>query len=243
MAASPPTPPARAPAGETLDASILAFIAGFVDTSVFVAIFGLFTAHVTGNFVLIGAALVHRNGDVFAKLLALPVFVLAVMAAVKAAEALERRKRQRIAPFLYAEAVLLVLAFLASTLDAPQPQGDPLGLLAGMLATAAMGLQNALMRLELTSLPSTTVMTINVTQSAIDVVTMLGRKVDPGSDAARREESRKRFHRMWPQICAFTGGAAAGAASYTVFALGALVIPAILCVVLASRWAARDALK
>ena len=35
--------------------SVLAAIAGYVDTLSFVALFGLFTAHVTGNFVLIGA--------------------------------------------------------------------------------------------------------------------------------------------------------------------------------------------
>ncbi len=36
-------------------APLRAFTAGFVDTTGFVALFGLFTAHVTGNFVLIGA--------------------------------------------------------------------------------------------------------------------------------------------------------------------------------------------
>jgi uncharacterized membrane protein YoaK (UPF0700 family) len=226
-------------AGEAVNAGILSFIAGFVDTCVFVALFGLFTAHVTGNFVLIGTALVHRSGDVLAKLMALPVFVLTVAAAVKVAEALERRKLQRITPFLYAEAVLLMLTFLASTLGAIQHPADPAALLAGMLATAAMALQNALMRIELASLPSTTVMTITVTQSAIDVVTMLGRNVDPRDDAARREEASKRFARMWPQICAFTAGAAMGATVYSAIGLGALILPAALCVMLAIRWRSR----
>jgi hypothetical protein len=35
----------------------LGFLAGDVDTLGFIALFGLFTAHVTGNFILIGAAL------------------------------------------------------------------------------------------------------------------------------------------------------------------------------------------
>ena len=65
----------------TVDAVLLSFIAAFVDTACFVGLFGLFTAHVTGNFVLIGAALLARDSPVLTKLLALPVFALAVVCA------------------------------------------------------------------------------------------------------------------------------------------------------------------
>src|SRR3954463_1939312 len=67
--------------------SVLSFIAGYVDTAVFIGLFGLFTAHVTGNFVLIGSQLVHRTGEVWPKLLAFPAFILGVAATVKIAEA------------------------------------------------------------------------------------------------------------------------------------------------------------
>jgi uncharacterized membrane protein YoaK (UPF0700 family) len=40
---------------------------------------GLFTAHVTGNFVTIGAALVFGTSGVVAKLLALPVFCMVII--------------------------------------------------------------------------------------------------------------------------------------------------------------------
>src|ERR1700710_2099895 len=56
----------------------LAVTAGFVDTCGFVALFGLFSAHVTGNFVLLGASLIRPHARVIAKLLALPVFMAAV---------------------------------------------------------------------------------------------------------------------------------------------------------------------
>ena len=70
MADSPPiTRPGRV-------AALLSFVAGYVDTVGFIALFGLFTAHVTGNFVLIGASFVAgTDGGVIAKLLALPVFL------------------------------------------------------------------------------------------------------------------------------------------------------------------------
>ena len=238
LAAHPLTRPAAS--GETVDTCLLGFVAGFVDTCVFVALFGLFTAHVTGNFVLIGEELVHRGGDIAAKLLAFLAFVLAVAVAVKAAEALERRQRQRVPALLYAEAVLLFLSFVTAAVSLPQHPNDASALVAGTLAATAMGLQNALMRLELPSLPSTTVMTMNVTQSVIDVVTLLGRKVDPLTDGPRRQEARKRFARMWPPMAAFAVGAAAGAGGYALSGLAALLLPATLCIVLGLRWNARS---
>src|SRR5260370_32285085 len=58
---------------------LMSLNAGFVDTAGFLALQGLFTAHVTGNFVTLGAALVNGTSGVFAKLLALPVFCAVVL--------------------------------------------------------------------------------------------------------------------------------------------------------------------
>lgn len=229
----------QARAGERIDSCLLAFIAGYVDTCVFVALFGLFTAHVTGNFVLIGAELVHHEGDVLPKILALPVFILAVALTVKAVDALRRAGRAPVAPLLYAEAALLIAcAGVALALGAAPNASAPAALVPGILATVAMGLQNGLMRLELSALPSTTVMTINVTQSAIDVTTMLGRRADPAA-AAKRDEAKRRFARMWPPILAFTAGAAAGAAGYALMGLSALALPAFVCIALGLRFSRR----
>jgi uncharacterized membrane protein YoaK (UPF0700 family) len=223
---------------ERVDSCALSFVAGFVDTCVFVGLFGLFTAHVTGNLVLIGSELVHRESEVLAKLLALPMFVLAVVAAVRAADALKRAGRGRVAPLLCAEAALLVLTVATSALaGAPTHADQPSALVAGMFAAAAMGLQNALMRLELTGLPSTTVMTVNVTQVAIDA-TLLASRAASGEDAGA--PTRTRFARMWPPIVAFVFGSACGAAGEAWVGLAALLLPAALCVVLALRFTGRD---
>src|SRR5258707_13661315 len=60
--------------------TVLSFNAGYVDTAGSLALQGLFTAHVTGNFVTIGAALVFGTSGVVAKLLALPVFCIVIIA-------------------------------------------------------------------------------------------------------------------------------------------------------------------
>lgn len=41
---------------------ILAFVAGFLDASTFVSEFGVFSAHVTGNFILFAISLFQENG-------------------------------------------------------------------------------------------------------------------------------------------------------------------------------------
>jgi uncharacterized membrane protein YoaK (UPF0700 family) len=59
-------------------AMVLTFNAGYADAAGFMALHGLFAAHVTGNFVTIGAALVFGTSGVVTKLLALPTFCVFV---------------------------------------------------------------------------------------------------------------------------------------------------------------------
>jgi uncharacterized membrane protein YoaK (UPF0700 family) len=56
----------------------LSFVGGFVDVVGFIAPFGLFTAHVTGNFIMLGLEMVHATKLAIAKLLAVPIFIVMV---------------------------------------------------------------------------------------------------------------------------------------------------------------------
>src|SRR5258708_940196 len=77
-------PPAAAglPQGNDLvTAVLLSAVAGYVDTAGFLALFGLFTSHVTGNLVTAGAALARRAPEgVIARLAMIPIFMLSVAA-------------------------------------------------------------------------------------------------------------------------------------------------------------------
>jgi uncharacterized membrane protein YoaK (UPF0700 family) len=211
----------------------LSFVAGFVDTCVFIALFGLFTAHVTGNLVLIGSELVHNApADAYPKLLAFASFVGAVIVAVLLDRWLEERARLPV--FLLIEGALLLLAPLAAgPFEMHDPNAVP-ALVCGSLAASAMGFQNAMMRLRLPDLPSTTVMTTNVTQGLVDAVSVLLPVRDVASQR-KREEAHGRIARLWPQIAWFTLGAAGGALAYKLFGLASLILPALVCDVLAWR--------
>src|SRR5262244_1317940 len=59
--------------------TLLSVIAGMVDVIGFLSL-GIFTAHVTGNIVVIGALVVRHGRVNLAQILAIPVFIVAVAA-------------------------------------------------------------------------------------------------------------------------------------------------------------------
>ena len=199
----------------------LGFVAGYVDTVGFVALFGLFTAHVTGNFVLIGAALAHSSGSVLLKLLVFPAFVLAVAATRLIVLALDRRGKPALRPLLVLQLVLLGGFAGLGVIASPVLQADaPLAMWAGVVGAAAMGVQNAAARLVLPTLTPTTVMTGNVTQLVIDVVDLLR----GGADDA----TRKRSVKFVGPIIAFGAGAIGGAFGYVHAGFPALLAPMLV---------------
>ncbi|KVH70842.1 hypothetical protein WJ42_29015 [Burkholderia cepacia] len=206
----------------------LASIAGYVDTLGFVALFGLFTAHVTGNFILIGSGLAGVGQGLAIKWLAFPAFI----AGIVVARVLDHRMRQLghgvRARSLYAlQAVLLAGFMLTGVMASPIADADaPRTILCGLLGAAAMGVQNAHARLTARSVVANTVMTGNVTQAVIDAFDWLV----PLAAPAEREAARVRLRRTLPPVAGFALGAGAGAMAYLFAAFWALALPlAVLC--------------
>ncbi|MFC0166966.1 YoaK family protein [Pseudoduganella danionis] len=207
----------------------LGYTAGYVDTVGFVALFGLFTAHVTGNFVLIGSELARPGHGVLIKLLAFPAFILAVAAARLLAVWLEARQRPAARALTLLQLVLLLAFMLLGRAATPVQQTDALlPLLAGMAGAAAMGVQNAASRLVWSELAPTTVMTGNVTQLVIDLVDLARASAAPGTLS-------RLWKFLWP-VLAFGLGAIHGAFAYHWAGFYAVLLPvAILGVLLAAQ--------
>ena len=210
----------------------LGFTAGYVYTLGFVALFGLFTAHVTGNFVLIGSELARPSHGVLIKFLAFPAFV----AGIAFTRVVVRRQEQRgKSPLrrLYGLQMALLTGFMLTGLAAlPLIDSRSMAALAaGMFGAAGMGVQNAASRLALSKLTPTTVMTGNVTQLVIDVLDL----TCPTPDPAVRERIVK-F--LWP-ILAFAIGAIGGAFGFASLSFWALLLPVGLLAALARH--AKDA--
>src|ERR1700721_1870726 len=153
---------------------LLSLNAGFVDTAGFLALQGLFTAHVTGNFVTLGASLVLGTSGAVAKLLALPVFCIVVIVIRLLSSALLRRELPALRIILSLKVVLLIAGAILAIHLGPFKNGDAWqAVVTGMVLVAAMAIQNAAHRIHLGSAPPSTLMTGTTTQIMIDLADML----------------------------------------------------------------------
>jgi len=150
--------------------TLLSVIAGMVDLIGFLSL-GIFTAHVTGNIVVIGALVVRHNRVNPAQILAIPVFTLAVATTWLIAKASGRRGLVLMRLLLLIQLLLIACLLVFSVIT--KPSADPHGLMAmiaAMIAVTAMGCQFALLRLTLPVAPSTAVMTGNLTNAVLGIV-------------------------------------------------------------------------
>lgn len=196
----------------------LGFTAGYVDTLGFVALFGLFTAHVTGNFVLIGSELARPSHGVLIKFLAFPAFVAGI-ALTRAIVRIQEPRGKSPLRQLYCLQMALLAGFMLAGLAA-LPLNDSrsmAALIAGMFGAAGMGVQNAASRLVLSKITPTTVMTGNVTQLVIDLLDLTCPTPDPAVG-----DRIVKF--LWP-ILAFATGAIGGAFGYVNLSFWALLLP------------------
>ena len=205
----------------------LAFVAGFVDTVGFVGLFGLLTAHVTGNLVLLGAEVVLPGHGALIKLCAFPAFISGIALARMLVLSRSKRGRAAAGALLLLQVTFLGASLLVWKIGSPFASGNaPLAIVTGMLAAAAMGVQNAGGRLAWRGLSPTTVMTGNVTQLVIDLID----RMRGAGDA----ELTQRMRRLFLPVVGFGVGASAGGFAALHALLAALLLPLVILAVLAS---------
>jgi uncharacterized membrane protein YoaK (UPF0700 family) len=202
---------------------LLSLNAGYVDTAGFLALQGLFTAHVTGNFVTLGASLVLGTSGAVAKLLALPVFCAVVIAARLLGTWLSNRNVRAFEVLLGLKVLLLIGGAALAIRFGPFHDGDSWhAILTGMVLVAAMATQNAVHRIHLGSAPPSTVMTGTTTQIMIDLADRIyaraGETGQPGS----------RLARMSTNILVFAIGCGAAALLYSRLGVWCFVVPPFL---------------
>ena len=199
--------------------------AGAVDVISFLGFGGLFTAHITGNLVILAAHYITGKFGEIAPLLSVPVFVtvLGVLTAVFVRKPI---------PFIRRALLVIQAVLLASFLGFGiwfGPFGDPnssMAVLVGMLGVAAMATQNDVVRLALPGHPTTAVMSTNATEVAVDLA-MLARCLLQPTNVSK---IRSRANITTVAVFGFVFGVVAGAILESYFGLWSLTFPSLLAV-------------
>jgi uncharacterized membrane protein YoaK (UPF0700 family) len=225
--------------------ALLSFVAGYVDSYTFLALFGLFVAQVTGSFVTAGAQFVVHDIGIAGKVIAIVAFVAAT-ALTAALIGLARDRGRDALPWMLALETLLLAVFCLLMLAGPPVTGvdDWHGVLAGVFGAMAMGTQSVVVRLLMRGIPQTNVMTGNMTQLGIETTDLIRawrrRARDPGNAADVREfvAVRARLLVVLSIATGFVLGAGCGAAAYAVTGLIGAPLAVVLVAAL-TLWAMR----
>jgi uncharacterized membrane protein YoaK (UPF0700 family) len=213
----------------------LALTAGFADAFGYLGLHGLLTAHVTGNLAFMAVGLAQGSPHIIMKFLALPLFMLGVGLATIFITKVSRHRHLALAASLAVEAALFGLCILAGSLLPPCRSPDDLTCFcAGTILIMAMATQNAVMRLPLQKLPSTTAMTTNVTEATVQWTHWMigfGRRLSP-------EEKQALFGRAKTialTVSAFAIGGVGGGVSADRLGYAGLLAPIGILLLLAAR--------
>jgi uncharacterized membrane protein YoaK (UPF0700 family) len=114
-----------------------------------------------------------------------------------------------------------------------RPRSGWLAFLAPASAVAAMGVQNALMRVGLNICLPTTVMTGNLTQAVVEIVDLVALRLGPNTVGKSRIPEQNRLLRVLASIAGFSLGAGSAVLLTTYFGLSSVLLPAAVAAVLA----------
>src|SRR5215510_7042097 len=216
--------------------AVLGMTAGAVDVTGFLGFGGLFTAHITGNLVILAAHYITGSFGEIAPLLSAPVFVivLGVITVMFVRKPIPFTRRA----LLVIQAVLLAsfLGFGVWFGPFANPNSS-MAVFVGMLGVAAMATQNAVVRLALPGHPVTAVMSTNAAQLAVDLAMLARCLFQPVNVSKIRSHAGATFL----AVLGFVVGVVAGAILEIHFGLWSLILPsflAVLAIPLSESWTA-----
>lgn len=219
--------PRRGPTALAVPAvpSLLALVAGFVDSCSFLAFNGFFVAQATGSYVLAGAGLWAPESFEIIKVAAIPVFMATAIATTILIRAMRGPKNNALSLTLGLEAALMVGMMVLGA----RGETGPTATWACLFGLAAMGVHSALCRLLLGEHGSTNVMTTNTVQFSVALAdSLLKRRLEPG------------VLKIGSVMLAFLVGVCGGALLFSKLGFSCLLAPILLLVAMAAWSASHD---
>ncbi|MET0591332.1 MAG: YoaK family protein [Polyangiaceae bacterium] len=203
-------------------------IAGYVDTVSFLALFGMFTAHITGDLVVSLAEL--PQGSVATRVTMLPIFMISVAVTTVFARATRRYDQAPLFPLLALMTASLLVFGATGIILQPfmTSQNNWAVSIVGATGVGAMAVQNMIMRDALKSWTPTTIMTGNLTQVTIQLVELAfaTRERDGETRDRIRKKAVARLVKFGLPLIGFVAGAASGAAMARLYGFWSVALPA-----------------
>ena len=201
--------------------TVLSLIAGSCDIITFIGLGGLFTAHITGNIVVLIARVFAGEKGPLSYILSAPVFIAALAVTTLLAALLGRARIASLRPLLILQLLLLSGCFLLCVAAGARINpSEPTALLVGMLAVSAMAVQNAIAQVSVKDMPPTAVMTTNICHFVVDFIAVL---TERNRDLAAKSAARAKH--TAPPIVGFAVGCGLGAGCEIIIGLWALALP------------------
>jgi uncharacterized membrane protein YoaK (UPF0700 family) len=205
---------------------LLSLNAGYVDTAGFLALHGLFAAHITGNFVTLGMALVSGTSGIWAKILALPTFCLIVFISKLLASSMPKFGLPVLRTLLALKVFFLIAAAVVALSIEISHKGDEASvIITGLLLVSAMALQNAISRIYTSPVPAT-ILTGPLTQMMIDIADLV-RGVTPTEQAV----IKPRLYAIATNVISFAIGCGISALLFSQIGMFCFLIPPVLALI------------
>lgn len=187
------------------DPILLTIVGGAIDTIGFIALLGFFTAHVTGNLVLAGAAWVKGGPGIWIKLGTIPLFILTV-AITKYWIDRSTKKHTTLSYLFLGEAIFLTGFMFAGLYFKPFTDANSVTLaITGGLGLIALAIRNTSSKTLIKHISPSTMMTGNTTQLGIDISNYLRNKTD---------DNKQKLQHSLSIVIGFVSGAFLGATLY-----------------------------
>lgn len=187
---------------------MLNMVGGGIDTIGFIALFGFFTNHVTGNLVLAGAGWVEGDEGIWIKLAAIPLFIVTVALTkyfIDRSDAVNRKAKVLSYLFLIEAAFLLAFMLAGLYFEPFSGAGSVTVAITGALGLIALAIRNTSSKTLMKKLSPSTIMTGNSTELGMNISNYLSEKSDKNA-----QELKESFL----IVLSFVIGAALGAVLY-----------------------------